>query len=82
MFAAPITESMGPICDRSSEHLGASDKGIIAVRRFLLDAVKSLQAGLEPPHIIMDTAKNDFPQIVTTSKLVPPGQDWRDHFPI
>ena len=75
------TESMGAIYDRSSEHLGASDEGIIAVRRFLLDAVKSLHHGLEPPHVIMDAAKNDFPQIVTSSKLVPPGQDWRDHFP-
>jgi hypothetical protein len=75
------TESMGPVFDRSTEHLGASDKGIIAVRRFLLDAVASFQAGLEPPHIVMDSAKNDFRHIVATSKLVPSGQHWRDHFP-
>jgi len=75
------TESMGPIYDRSTEHLGASDKGLIAVRRFLLNAVKSFEAGREPPHIVMDPAKNNFHHIETTNKLLPPGQDWRDHFP-
>lgn len=75
------TESMGAIYDRSIEHLGASDKGIIAVRRFLLDAVTSFETGLEPPHIVMDPAKNDFLHIVTSAKLVPPGQHWRDCFP-
>jgi len=74
-------ESMGPIYDRSTEHLGASDKGVIALRRYLIDAVKSLQAGLEPPHLVMDPAKNDFRHIVTTSDYVPPGRYWREHFP-
>ncbi len=75
------TESMGPIYDRRKEHLGASDKGIIAIRRFLLAAVASIQNGAEPPHIIADSAKNDFHHIVTTSDFVPPGRYWREHFP-
>jgi hypothetical protein len=39
----------GPIADRTKEHLGTSDAGIIALRRRLLNAVRSLQRGQEPP---------------------------------
>jgi len=78
---ACATESMGPICDRSREHLGISDKGIIELRRFLFDAVKSIQKGEEPPHLVYDPSKNEFPHIDAVRKTLPPGQDWRDHFP-
>jgi phthalate 4,5-dioxygenase oxygenase subunit len=45
-----VTESMGPIYDRSSEHLGATDVMIIRLRRRLLDAVKAWRdAGVMPP---------------------------------
>jgi hypothetical protein len=39
----------GPIADRTKEHLGTSDAGIIALRRRLLKAARDLQAGCEPP---------------------------------
>ena len=39
----------GPITDRSKEHLGTSDAGIIALRRRLLNSVRNLQHGYEPP---------------------------------
>ncbi|HEX3865124.1 MAG TPA: Rieske 2Fe-2S domain-containing protein [Gemmatimonadaceae bacterium] len=35
-----VQESMGPILDRSKEHLGASDTAVIRFRRMMLDAVK------------------------------------------
>src|SRR5258708_22372805 len=34
-----LQEGMGPICDRSKEFLGSSDKAIVALRRLLLEAV-------------------------------------------
>lgn len=42
----------GPIADRTKEHLGTSDAGVIALRRRLLHAVLDLRAGREPlePH--------------------------------
>ncbi|HVX77891.1 MAG TPA: Rieske 2Fe-2S domain-containing protein [Bradyrhizobium sp.] len=43
-----IVESMGPICDRWNEHLGTSDIAIIAMRRRLLEAARSLQLGTAP----------------------------------
>ena len=46
------TETMGPIYDRIREHLGYSDKTIIALRKMLLNAVRELAKGKEPPHVI------------------------------
>jgi len=46
-----VQESMGPIVDRSREHLGTTDKAIIAYRRLLLDLLKDCQSGKEPSGI-------------------------------
>jgi phthalate 4,5-dioxygenase oxygenase subunit len=47
-----ITESMGPIYDRTREHLGSSDAMIIRVRRRLLAAARALaEAGELPPGV-------------------------------
>ncbi len=42
-------ESMGAIQDRTREHLGTSDKVIMANRRLLLKAIETVQAGGTPP---------------------------------
>ena len=44
-------ESMGPIQDRTREHLGTSDKVIMANRRMLLKAIESVQAGTGAPGV-------------------------------
>jgi len=46
-----LQETMGRIVDRSKEHLGPADKAIIAMRRLLLQAVKTVQAGGAPPAV-------------------------------
>ncbi|MGH7888740.1 MAG: Rieske 2Fe-2S domain-containing protein [Candidatus Binatia bacterium] len=74
------TETMGPIYDRSREHLGVSDKAVIAVRKFLIDAVNGFQAGKEPPHLVRDPAQNSFPNIDTFAQTIPAGLPWRDRF--
>jgi phthalate 4,5-dioxygenase len=38
-------ESMGPVVDRTDEHLGTSDVAIIRMRRRMLEAVRAAQAG-------------------------------------
>ncbi len=45
-----VQESMGPICDRTREHLGSADLGVIALRRRLLDAVYALRSRGEVPY--------------------------------
>jgi phthalate 4,5-dioxygenase oxygenase subunit len=47
-----ITESMGPIYDRSLEHLGSSDAMVIRVRRRLIAAARALaEQGMAPPGV-------------------------------
>ncbi|HWO72405.1 MAG TPA: Rieske 2Fe-2S domain-containing protein [Dehalococcoidia bacterium] len=47
-----ITESMGPIYERSQEHLGTSDSMIIRVRRSLIKAAVALRDhGVVPPGV-------------------------------
>ncbi len=40
-----VQEAMGPIVDRSKELLSQTDKAIVAARRLLLDAVKTVEDG-------------------------------------
>ncbi|HEY7301795.1 MAG TPA: Rieske 2Fe-2S domain-containing protein [Xanthobacteraceae bacterium] len=44
-----LQEGMGPIVDRSKEHLGTSDKAIVVLRRLLLDAIRAVERGEDPP---------------------------------
>jgi phthalate 4,5-dioxygenase oxygenase subunit len=46
---AAIQESMGPIQDRSREHLVSSDNGIVKTRKRLMDAASAVVKGLAPP---------------------------------
>jgi phenylpropionate dioxygenase-like ring-hydroxylating dioxygenase large terminal subunit len=74
---ACATESMGAIFDRSKEHLGVSDKAVIAVRKRVLDSIKELQQGSEPPHLVFEAARNWFPHIDCFAHLVPKNVSWR-----
>jgi phenylpropionate dioxygenase-like ring-hydroxylating dioxygenase large terminal subunit len=77
---ACATESMGAIFDRSKEHLGVSDKAVIAVRKRLLGAVKGLQQGIEPPHLVFEQSRNWFPHIDCFAHLLPKNVSWRQMF--
>jgi phthalate 4,5-dioxygenase oxygenase subunit len=46
-----IQQSMGRICDRSQEHLGPADKGIIQMRRLLREAINTVRTGGIPAGI-------------------------------
>ena len=45
-FALQVT--MGPIYDRTKEHLGSADTAIIMMRRLLMRLARELEAGVEP----------------------------------
>jgi hypothetical protein len=42
-------DQKGPLSDRTTEHLGSSDLGVIATRRRLLEQARALAKGTEPP---------------------------------
>jgi len=71
---------MGAIFDRTKEHLGVSDKAVIAVRRYLLTAIKELQQGKEPSHVLRDSERNWFPHVDCFAHLVPRDVHWRKKF--
>jgi hypothetical protein len=43
-----VQEGMGPIVDRSEEHLGSTDRAVVTMRRLLLEAVRTVEAGGAP----------------------------------
>lgn len=42
------TEAMGPVMDRTREHLGTADTAVIYYRRLLLKLARQLEHGIEP----------------------------------
>ncbi len=72
---AAVQESMGPIADRSREHLGASDEAIIRVRRRLLDAARALRdTGEEPPGVRLPASY----RLRGCQLVLPPDADWQE----
>ena len=45
---AAVQDSQGPIADRTAEHLGPTDLGIMHFRKVMIEAARALQNG-EPP---------------------------------
>jgi hypothetical protein len=43
-----VTESMGPIYDRTKERLGYSDMAVVSARRLILSGIADMAAGKEP----------------------------------
>jgi 5,5'-dehydrodivanillate O-demethylase len=53
-------ESQGPIYDRTTEHLGATDKGVILLRRLYKECIEAVQKGLDPLGVVRDPGKNEI----------------------
>jgi len=72
-------ESMGPIQDRTREHLGTSDKVIMANRRTLVKAIETVRAGGRPP---MALAAADAAALVgpDTIDCIAPADRWETHW--
>jgi phthalate 4,5-dioxygenase len=68
-----VTESMGPIYDRSQEKLGSTDLAITRMRHILLRAARDLAAGKEPPAV----GAQDYKTIFGAEKILEPGENWR-----
>jgi hypothetical protein len=68
------TEGAGAIQDRTTEHLGTTDKAIIASRRMLLDALRTLEQGGDLP--MLGARPIDFKDLITID-TVTPADAWR-----
>ena len=77
---AMATETQGPLYDRRLEHLGSSDKAVIAMRRYLLDTLTAFQDGADPPNLVFDEKDNVYAHVDTFAETIE-GTDWRGAFP-
>jgi len=73
-------ESPGPIFDRTREHLGTTDKGIIALRKNLLRGMKGLADGAPPPYQLSSENAGQFtgPMAIDTTT---PRENWQSEWP-
>jgi len=68
-----VQESMGPIVDRTKEHLGTTDKAVIIARKLLLQSVETMRQGGNPPGVAASYYK-----LRAIEKLIAKNADWRD----
>jgi phenylpropionate dioxygenase-like ring-hydroxylating dioxygenase large terminal subunit len=69
-----INQSCGTVVDRTKEHLGAEDVGVVALRKSLVRAAEAVQAGEDVPRV--------GPEVYATLDgyvaIVPTGTEWKD----
>jgi phenylpropionate dioxygenase-like ring-hydroxylating dioxygenase large terminal subunit len=73
------TESQGRVQSRTEENLVSSDKAIVASRKLILNAIKEVQRGRDPQHVIRDPKANRFPNLVVLSDVISASADWKEY---
>jgi phthalate 4,5-dioxygenase len=68
-------ESMGPIADRSEDHLGASDLAVLQFRRQMVTAAKAFQKGGPAIGAVEPRARQI--ELASFEGMLPKGADWR-----
>ena len=72
------TESQGRVQNRAAENPVSSDKAIIAARKLILNAIKDVQQGRDPQHVVRDPKANRFGNLVVLSDVIPKSRDWKE----
>ncbi|HXF74886.1 MAG TPA: aromatic ring-hydroxylating dioxygenase subunit alpha [Methylomirabilota bacterium] len=57
-------ETQGPVADRTSEHLGEADRGIIMFRKFLREQIQAVKNGQDPLGVNRDPSKDEVIRLV------------------
>jgi phthalate 4,5-dioxygenase oxygenase subunit len=73
-----VVESMGPIYDRTREHLGSTDMAIARFRRMMIHAARAQAAGATPPGLDSST---DIARLASNEQVVPVGTPWQEVAP-
>ncbi len=73
-----MQEGMGPIVDRSKEHLGSTDRAVIVLRQVLAEAVDAVERGADPPGLDPATYRS----MRAFDVLVPAGKTWEETHPM
>jgi 5,5'-dehydrodivanillate O-demethylase len=72
--------SQGAIADRTREHLGHSDRGVIQVRKLWKSVIETFIRGEEPVNLIRNAAQNRLVHVDVVERLVKTGE-LRNHVP-
>jgi 5,5'-dehydrodivanillate O-demethylase len=72
--------SQGPIADRSNEHLGKSDLGVIMLRRLFQEQLEKVEEGEDPLGVVRDPAQNDCITLPQEEKKFGTGEGFRTEF--
>ena len=75
-FAA---EGQGSIHDRTVERLGYIDKAIVLGRQVMLRAIRDVQEGRDPIHVIREPSLNQLSHLVVRAETLPASTDWRTY---
>ncbi len=67
-----VQESMGPIVDRTREHLGPADKAVVATRRLLMEAIEAVERGDDPAGV-----GPSYYELRAAETVVAKNTDWR-----
>ena len=67
-----VQESMGPLVDRTREHLGTTDKTVTAARLLLILATRTVQQGGEPPGL-----QPNHHRVRAIERVLSDGVDWK-----
>jgi len=57
-------ETQGPVANRSGEHLGESDRGIILFRKLLRDQIRAVQNGEDPIGVTRDHKHDEMIRLI------------------
>jgi 5,5'-dehydrodivanillate O-demethylase len=63
-------ESQGSTTDRTQEHLGAADEGIILLRKLLSEQIDAVRQGDDPLGVIRDPAKNQVIELEVVNERI------------
>lgn len=74
---AIISLSMGPIMNRTKEHLVTADQGVMRLRRRIIQSIKLMQDGGDPFGVMIP----DLTKIVAGDYTIPVGTRWQELAP-
>lgn len=72
-----VVLSMGPVIDRTKEHVVPSDRAVVRLRRLLLECARKVELGEDPPGL----SGYDADAISAPDEIIPVEMRWQDLVP-
>src|SRR5215472_19341227 len=63
-------ETQGPITDRTQEHIGVGDRGIVLLRKLIREQIEIVRNGGDPMGVIRDPAKNRIIEFHVVNEMI------------